>query len=459
MYAKLNNIFNIIVKGLFETAIISISGILLIFLFAEIDSTSIINRIIAFSLVNYLCAYYLNSYVLIKIKSNFKKKYITIFFAVFLSLVSSLVTSSETIVICFIIYLFGWYRSFVSIVEDRDIQSTKKIFIISLLVYLFIILIISLTNGESATAQKLKMFFPIYVGSALSYFAITNIEVAYNKRNSNSLNKAKNIRIINLISFSLIIIVLAFTLTGFFDVWKIIFSSKLFNAISSILQKIGEIIIYPIALFITKIGELIYRKADFSILERLNNGEISEEIENIPSSTLSSNTQFIIDLVFNIVKWSIVISIIFIIIFYIIKAISNISLLSENEENEEEEKEFILSPKEMRKRIGKSLKRLILNVSMAFSKSRNNIYDIPVIRRIYLDTILTLKEKGYEFANNHTPNEFLSTLNKSKYINTGIRDLTRIYNEYRYGRIEPTEEEIENCINVKSNIIKINNQQ
>lgn len=458
MCTRLNNIFNIIIKGISETAIVSISGTIFIFLFAEVDSHILINRIMFLSLANYLCAYALYYYIFKEVNVNNKKKYTFILIAIFISLVSSYITSMGLKVVTFIIYLIIWYKSIVSITDERDFQSAKKVFMVSLLFYLFIILILSLLNGESVAIQNLKVFFSIYIGATLSYFATANLEKAYNKKNSNSLNKAKNIKIINLISNLLVLSFLVSTLTGFFGILEKIVFSNIANYFGIIIQKIIEIILYPIVILTTKLVELIFSRTDFSILEQLNKGNTPEYIEEIVNETLSPKSQAIIETVFSIAKWGIVILIIFIVSFYIIKAISN-RALSKNEEDDKEEKEFILSSKDIERRMKKSLKKLANVVSALFSKSKDNSLELPRIRRIYIDTILTLKEKGYEFKKHYTPNEYLSTLAESKYINAGINDLTKVYNGCRYGKKEVTEEEIEESIRIKSNIYEISKEK
>ncbi len=458
MYARLNNIFNIIIKGLFETASVSISGILLLYFFVGIDSDFTINTTITLSLANYLCAYSLYFYVLKSSNIKHKMKFIIIFFAVVLSLISSFITSKEMIVIYFIVYLFVWYKSVISITGERHIDSVKNNFVVTVVLFFVMIFILTLFDGDSITAQKIKLLFPIYVGVSLSYFATVNLITAYNKKNSNFLNKTKNIKIINLIINSLILIILAFALTGFWGIWDKLLSSQIIKNLWAIIQKIIEIILYPIVFLLSKLIEFIFRKADFSILDKINSGEIPEQVEEIANQTLSPKAQTVMNITFNIVKWGIIILAIYLVIFYIIRALNNRIALS-NEGDDEEEKEFILSPEDIRKKIEKSLKRLALNSSRLFLKSQNNSHSLPTIRRIYLDTILILKGKGHEFEIHHTPNEYVSKLKKSEYINTGIEDLTHIYNEYRYGRKEPTKEEINQCINVKNNIYRISKEK
>ncbi len=458
MYTRLNNIFNLIIKGLFETASVSISGILLLYFFSGIDSAFTINMILTLSLANYLCAYSLYFYVSKSSNIKHKMKFIIIFFAVALSLISAFITSREVMIIYFIIYLFVWYKSVISITGERHINSVKNNFVVTVVLFFVMIFILTIFDGDSITAQKIKLLFPIYVGVSLSYFATVNLITAYNKRNSNFLNKTKNIKIINLIINSLILIILAFALTGFWGLWDKLMSSQILMNLWGIILKIIEIILYPIVFFLSKIIEFVFRKADFSILDKLNSGEIPEQVEEIANQTLSPKAQAVMSTALSVVKWGIMILAIYLVIFYIIRALNNRIPLS-NEGDDEEEKEFILSPEDIRKKIERSLKRLALNSSRLFSKSQNNSHSLPIIRRIYLDTILTLKEKGYEFEIYHTPNEYVSKLKKSEYINTGIEDLTYIYNEYRYGGKDPTEEEINQCINVKNNIYIISKEK
>lgn len=458
MYTKLNNIFNIIIKGLYETSIIAISSILLVHFFAGIDDYLVINRIIILSIVNYLCVYALNAYVFKGTSLDNIKKVIFIFLAAILSIISALITSKNIFVFYIITYLLIWYKSIMSFIDERGIYSNKKTFIITFMFFLGVVFILNLFDRDSITTQNLKLIFPMYLGVSLSYFASSNLEAVYNKRSSNSLNKGKNIKIINVISNALILLILIFTLTGFFGVWEKILSSNIIKSIWLIIQKIIGVIIYPVLYLLSKIINLIFRKADFSILEKLNSGEVPEDVEKITRNTSSSSTHVILEYIANIVKLGIAILIIYIIIMYIIKAISNKKLSSDVVEDEEE-KEFVLSSKDISKRMKKSINRLLSNASMIFSKNKNNSNYLPIIRLIYLDTLLKLKEEGHEFSSHYTPNEFLSTLEDTKYVNTGIHDLTQVYNDFRYGGIEPTEEEIKRCTKVKNNIVNISQQK
>lgn len=463
MFTRLNTIFNIIIKGIFETTIISISGVLFLFFIGNIDDSFIINMILTLSLVNYLCAHALSFYVFKGASIDDRKKHLIVLFALAISLASAFITSKEItiafVVIYFIIYLLVWYKSMVSIIDERDNESTKKSFKIGVIFFIIMVLIISVNNGKSITAQKIKMFFPLYVGASLSYFATVNLATAYNKKNTNSLNKVKNIKIINLISTSLILLILLFTLTGFFGVWEKIFSSKIVKTVGFLLQKIIEFIVYPLALLITKTVEYIYSRAKHSLFEQLNNGERVEETETIVIEALSPKAQFVIDILSTIIKWGIIIMIIYLIIIYIIKTINNRKLSKNKEEEDEEEKEFILSPKDIKKEMGKSLRKIASNVSRLFLKPKNHSQDLPIIRRIYLDTILHIEEKGYKFQNYYTPNEYLSTIKDSKYINAGIKDLTDIYNDCRYSGKEPTKEKVEKCISIKNSIYEISKEK
>lgn len=218
-----------------------------------------------------------------------------------------------------------------------------------------------------------------------------------------------------------------------------------------------EIVLYPIIILTTKLAELIFKKADLSRLGRLNVGKTPEEIEKMANETLSVKTQIIIEKIFFIVKWGIIVLIIYVILFYLIKALKDKSLYT-SVDDVDEEKEFILSSKDIPRRMSKSFRKLFSRVSGLFSKN-SNILNLNTIRRIYIDTILTLKAEGYEFKNYHTPNEYLSSLEKSKYTNTGIYDLTKVYNDYRYGRKEPSKEKVEECMRVKRNIYEISKEK
>lgn len=46
MYEKLSNIFNIIIRGISETALVYVPSIILIYFFAGIDSYTLINKIV-----------------------------------------------------------------------------------------------------------------------------------------------------------------------------------------------------------------------------------------------------------------------------------------------------------------------------------------------------------------------------------------------------------------------------
>lgn len=456
MFTKVNNILNLIIKGVSETAGVFISGILFIFIFLDIDSLMLINSIMLLSLINFLCAYALDFFVFRGGSLDNRKKYTYFFIAVTLSVVSAYFTSREIKIIPFIIYLIIWYKSILSISDKRDFQSTKKIFVVSLLLYLLIIFILNIINEDSATTVKLKSFLPIYVGATLSHFAMLNLESVYNKKNSNSLNKSKNMRVINLISNSMILLFLVSTLTDFFGIWEKIFSSNIFKWLGIVFQKVMEVVLYPIILLTTKLSELIFRKADFSRLDRLKAGKAPDEIEKIANEALSIRNQIIIDKIFFVAKLLVIGLIIYILLYYLIKAINN-KTLYKSEENEEE-KEFILSSKDIPRKMKKTFEKLFSKISGLFPGD-SSVLSLHIIRRIYIDTILTLKGEGYEFKNHYTPNEYLTLLEESEYINTGIDDLTRVYNDYRYGRKEPTEEKIEECLRIKRNIYKTSKEK
>jgi len=458
MYEKLNNVFNVIIRGISETAIAYLPSIILIYFFAEIDSYTLINKIVFFSVMNYLSSYMLSYYVLRGDKLNRKNKSILVLSAIVLSFVSSYITSKDILIFVFITYLFVWYVSISSIVEEKDFQSVKKIFVVSVVFYLLILFVLNLLDRDSDTAQKLNELFVIYVGASLSYFAALNIEKAYNKRASNTLNKVNNIKIINLISNFLILLFLIFSTTGLFGFWKRLFSTNVFRVLSVIFNKAIEILLYPIFFLISKLGELIFKNGDFSILERLNSGETPSEIEKIAEESLSPKSQIILEKVFLFIKWIIIVLVLYIIIRYIIKAINNMRSPKMDDEGEEE-KEFITSPKDIAERMKETMKELMHSLTNLFSKPDDNVSRLHIIRRIYIDTILILKEEGHEFKKFYTPNEYLLTLEETKFKDSGIEELTRIYNDFRYGLKEPVDEEVSKCIEIKNNIYKIANDK
>lgn len=309
-------------------------------------------------------------------------------------------------------------------------------------------------DRDSDTTRKLNELFVIYVGSSLSYFAALNIERAYNKRNSNTLNKVNNIRIINLISNFLILLFLIFSTTGVFGFWKKLFSTATFRLIGTIFTKAIEILLYPIIFLISKIGELIFKNGDFSILERLNSGKTPSEIEKMAEEPLTSKSQVILEKVFLFVKCTIIALVVYIIIRYIVKAVNSMRSLKIDDEDEEE-REFITSPKDIAGRMKEAVKELMYNLTNLFSRPDDKFLGLHKIRRIYIDIILILNEEGYEFKKFYTPNEYLFTLKKTKFKDSGVDELTRIYNDLRYGLKEPADEEINKCIEVKNNIYKI----
>lgn len=454
MYTRLNNLFNLIIKGLFETTTISIAGVLFIYIFLGIDNDLVSNKILALSLTNYLCAYALNNYVLRESIVNDKNKFVIGLASVVISFLSATITSGEKIaihvVIYFIMYLFVWYKSITSITEKKDLSSARNSFVAKIVFIICMIIFLNIFAEDSITLQKLKMFFIIYVGVALSYFATINLENAYNRKYTNSLNKMENIKIINMITTIIILIILLFTVTGFFGIWDKVMSSNIVMTIGNTLLKIIEIILYPIVLIIMKIAEKIYRRGNFSELDGLNTTEGIEGTEDFIREDLSPAAEAVLTTLFNIIKWTILILIIYLIIRQIIKAINRKALIS-NEEDDEE-KEFILTPKDIRNKIKKSLNNIVINVKRIFSKPNS---ELPIIRRIYLETILILEEKGFKFSSYFTPNEYLSTLEDSKFKNANITYLTETYNDCRYGNKEPTEENIDNCIKIKKDIYEL----
>lgn len=461
MYTKLSNLFNLIVKGLFETAVILNTGVLFSYFFLNVDSHLAINKIIIFSLVNYLCVYGLNIYVFKEMGISNRNKLSISVAAIGLSLISSIITADEIVVIhiiiYFTIYLFVWYRGLISITEKTDLTSAKSSFILNTVIFVSMIIFLNIFAGDSITTQRIKMYFILYIGAALSYFARVNLENAYNKRNINSLNKMKNIKIINIISTSIILIILLFTLTGFFGIWNKILGSNIVISMGNIILKAIEVILYPIVWLIMKLAESVFKRGDFAGFPILNAPEGAEKAEDTAAEILSPGTQAFISTLFNIAKWAVLIIIMYLIIRKMIKAINRKDFLEDEEEDEE--REFILTPDEVRKKVKDTLNKLATNISGLFSKNKENNRGIPVIRSIYLDIVLILEEKGYKLLSYLTPKEYLSTLENTKYINAGMKDLTQAYNDFRYGGKEPTDEKVKELIDIKRAIYELSKEK
>lgn len=349
---------------------------------------------------------------------------------------------------CFFIYFFIlWKKGMNFLINEEDLVMYRNKFILSLIIILILTLITFGLGASDWYFNILSKYLISYIAISIIFLARTSLIEAYNKKYSNSINKNRNILVFTVLSTAIVLLIVLLTSTDFFglgEVWVV-------DYISNLIVNLLSIIIYPIILLLsnivikfreyilTKNPVTISPKGDLAIMQQFYTEEYKDSI------AIKA---------IEILKWVIILVLFALILYYIYKAFKELYFEVQDEEKEWEDREFILSVNDIKKGVKNQMVNLISKIKRVFKKT-NGFNELPIIRRVYLETILKLSKRGFIFKNYFTPNEYLSQITDKKYIDAGLDILTDYYNEARYSNNKITKSKNEQALGIKEEINNI----
>lgn len=451
MERTLNNISGFLVKSISEImryvlVMITILG----FLFFNDLKTLNINFVLFFGIVNYGLSYIMADYLKKRSHQNSYMKIIFPIIGIGACIVSVLYLQDIQIptfkLAVMVVYILLWKKGMDSNINDDDIQTIRKVMLFSLIIISIVVFFAMFVTAFTVTGWYLNMFkiyVPVYLIVTLLYMDRVSRTNAYSRYYTNTINKEKNINRFNIISTSIVVLCL---LTIFVGEYSIVLKSG-FNVINKVL----EIILYPVALLGAKLSsfmEKLFARRIEDIDFKGNNisdeakKEIAEKWLSIGPDKYGNQIVQII----NIFKWILFAIFVGVVGYLLYKNFRELFYTEKENEVEGEEKDFVLpTAKSLSK-----LKKSFSNLGDRFRRHSNNIKGLPTIRRIYIQMVEKLKDKGYEYKKNYTPNEYLSNIDKEEtYRQKGFDIITEYYNKLRYGNKELDENEIKNALEIK----------
>lgn len=319
---------------------------------------------------------------------------------------------------------------------DREFYEAdsflKKHAVSSLIIFDYFIAISSLKYFEVA-----KIYFLCYMVMSIIYIIQLNIMEQYRDISANLVNENKNIKRFNVIAIFITISSCLIFITDFFK--------GIFDMAYHLIQKLLYtflILFEPIMYRIAKIITLSYvekHRMDEEASKQNNKEKLLEE--------MMKNKEAQKNFVYNNPTVSIVIKVILIIVFvtlicaliYIIyrKFMMNSALKDCSIDSlDSEERSFVFKKDKVQKE----------------KKNKENLKDLHVIRRIYIDVIKILKTRGVEYKNSYTPNEYNSLIENTSFKSKNISELVNIYNSLRYGNKIISKEDINKAYKIKENL-------
>lgn len=325
---------------------------------------------------------------------------------------------------------------------EKDREVNKFLYSVGIFIIIFIIMFSFSKIIDPIYLGCGKKYLVLYFVTGLMSLARLNLVEEYEQSNSISINKDKNIVRVNIISFAIIIIsVISVSLE---------YVKRFANYL---LEKILYLVVKLLGAIFQKVAgenfDIIKNKAEEAARptvrakEDLYLGEkgVKELTEEIKDYIPKQVEQFSAD------HGTLIITIVIIILLVVIGYIIYRSINSKQTKKQggllDEEKDFMFSLKD--------LKDSFRNITDKIQDSLNN-KKLHEIRRVYIQCILKLNEKGIKYKKCYTPNEYKDIIMKGSSESKGFDIITKFYNDIRYGNKEVTEEQINTAKKIKDKI-------
>lgn len=325
---------------------------------------------------------------------------------------------------------------------EKDREVNMFLYSIGIFIFIFIIMFLFSTIIDPIYLVCTKKYLGLYFITGLMSLARLNLVEEYEQSNSISINKDKNIVRVNIISFVIIVVsVISVSLEyvkrfANYLLEKILYLVvKIFGAI---FQKVAGKNFDVIKGKVQESAKPVNRPRQELYLGEKGVKELAEEIKDyIPKQVKQFSAE----------HGTLIISIVAIILIIVIGYIIYRCINSKQTKKEgillDEEKDFMFSLND--------LKDSFRNIADKIQESLNN-KKLHQIRRIYIQCVLKINEKGIKYKNFYTPNEYKDLIIKGTSESRGFDTITKFYNDIRYGNKEVTEEQINTAKKIKDKI-------
>lgn len=403
------------------------------------------------------------NYVLSHIASNLidksKRKYPKIIFII--PVIASIISLATVIflmkdfpnhirIALFFYYLILWKKGVDFSVDEYDVGTYKKGFWITfILISTWLIFLILLMGVREDFSYKwvFMRYFPVYlIVSVLTLFRLVFLD-AYDNRFKNTINSEKNIFRVNVFSIVSISVVIVLILTNYFGT-----GVGGVNFIYNVVNQIIDLILIGLSYIVAGIDMVLMKVIGTNLLNIFMTilNFIVRFIDFVTRFGEDANpekvkvTDKMVENIANIGKNVALILIFLVIIFVIISKLRNV--LNKKQRRitlDGEQKDFILKDELLNGSIISLFKGMRNNLSNMFSKEKIS-NTLPIIRKIYIKVLKATAKKGHVFKKHYTPNEYLQKEIKGSSLDEiGFDQLTRYYNEVRYGKKKLNDKNIE----------------
>lgn len=458
----LNSLSAILIKSFYE--VLRISLLMLAFvtlILLDSEGSHMVDKIILIGYLNYIASATFTFIMRKKGRGIFapeKSVPIIAIFTILLSIFFLMKSYPITIKMAALIFFpLLWQKGSNYKLEWNEGEQAKRTFLISTGILAFHIFMLFTLDSHLLYHEIINIYFPLYVLVGLMYMNIVNLNSVYGKNYTNAINKDTNISRFNIISATIVIILMGLILTRFLGLWE---SNFFLDSLRSLRDGFAEVLVivsYPLGRVIFAFLIRFRRWA-----QQLNGGDNSQE-ENLGEESDEfideefMEQEFVMDEgVSTILTYTLWIVLAAIALYTIYKLYKHLKKGFEDEKDGSgnEEREFILSLSD----ILDGFKKPFTNLFKGMKKSLNNNYfnELHEVRKTYILMVKELINLGFNREDFHTPNEYLSSVERQGYDKSELRLLTKLYNKVRYGNKELSDVEIANIHEIRNKIDSIN---
>ena len=337
-----------------------------------------------------------------------KKKYvktISLCFSVGLSLISFYTYDWYVILAGIVYYAFGSYLFLTVCNKKVYLQDEIKI-ILFVLVYASIVCFFMTYDALYYTISSSGLFFVMF---SVVYCIRTNVITEYEHNTTETIQKEKNIIIVNLVSLfasvgcflirNHIVDILMLVILGF--VYGCYFAVKV---LVNLLLSCTNMLFYVLN-FIPKVNvEEANAESFFAVVDEYLSDYGHQYIP--PNYTWLYIVGIVVGIFFG---------------YLLIRKLYRHFTSKEDDSHTYEEKEYIFDSSELLKNVQDKLKQL-----KAYAQ-------LSKVRKQYIQTVNKCIEEGYQWKESFTPNEYLRSMDRDKIVQKyDLENLTQQYNEERY---------------------------
>jgi len=320
-------------------------------------------------------------------------------------------------------FIIVWMNGIKFIHEDDNTHYFSRRFFQTAMGMIFITITVGIGQTQWIVSV-LRPFFVVFFMTAIMILISMNLKAAYKEESANRMQVSRRILVFNVIT----ILVFTVAIVGLVSMFSTVELGWLESILRFVLIPIGQLI----GFFSGRVRARAIKKQGTEsgvptvIAESVD--KMREDLrEEFPVSTDTPWDQYI--------EWGAIIIVILgliVLMYYLTKR------LERNKKNPE-----MLETDEVRETLltGQYLKALLKDKVDGISKKINGLLgrdseNLPPIRLIYKTYLQYISNKGVSVSADLTPNEILRLDESKRGKKADPPELTRIYNEYRYGMVD-----------------------